>query len=902
MNEIGISIIWLAARVTVVCAVVLLVSGIMRRRDQTSTTPTIVGLLLVVLLTTAVFSPWPRWSWNSIEQPELAETTKPSARTGGDSEAGAALPAAIANESSKTQLDSTNAAAWNAFRDAFQRELVSPSVEQTNTSLRWTGWIAVIAICAAVFGFVRLMLGWFSVRRSLIRSSTIDDAELLATLDILQAEMSCTANVELRESSDLTSAATIGFRRPVILLPASWPDWTAAECRMVLAHELAHIASGDAITWLAAQCGLLLHFYHPLVHWLVSRLRLEQELAADARASSVTGGPQTYLVTLAELALREPESKVAWPARAFLPSRGTLLRRIEMLKNSPARSQLFATWRRRLVIALTLIAGIVVAGIRRPESGNAMAAEPATAEPATTATTTVQSDKFNFENVDPSTVLIVAMRPAQLAARDELKPLLKFITESVDPEVLGFGVADIDQFMVVGSPREGSDPGRMGPPVMEVRTLKDVDFGPFIQHFLGETTSQTIAGLTVQAVGDVNARPNTEAAWIVDGRTIIRGPFSGIAKMAAAKKANAAGPAWLERTTAVQSGEIALAMDVSFPRAEIQQTFQRNPNPMLGMVAPLWQKTDLLIGGVDLSKNLALTLHGWAGDEQSAKDITNSLNALLPVAQGLLQGSRASAQTAPPDIQPVITRGIDLGESALKSAKVTQDGNRVKLTLSADGLGVATMTGLLLPAIQQAREAARRTQSKNNLKQIMLALHNYHDTHKTFPPAVLLGPDGKTKYSWRVAILPYLDQQALYEQYRKDEPWDSDNNKKVLAHIPPTFRHPNNEGSTNTSYFAMIGDKTGFGNTDGQGNKIRSFTDGLSNTIMVVEADRDIPWTKPEDIAYDDAKPIPEFGGFHQGGYNAGLADGAVFFISENIDETLLRNLIKRNDGNPVQF
>src|SRR5205807_9229857 len=153
-------------------------------------------------------------------------------------------------------------------------------------------------------------------------------------------------------------------------------------------------------------------------------------------------------------------------------------------------------------------------------------------------------------------------------------------------------------------------------------------------------------------------------------------------------------------------------------------------------------------------------------------------------------------------------------------------------------------------------EAARRTQATNNLKQLALAMHNYADVNQSFPPAVLYGPDGKTPYSWRVALLPYLEQAPLYELYKKDEPWDSAHNKQLLARMPPVFRDPSDAAdSTYSSYYAITGPSTIFFGKEGA--KFSQILDGTSNTLMFVEAKRDIPWTKPEDIPYTaDKVPV----------------------------------------------
>ena len=132
----------------------------------------------------------------------------------------------------------------------------------------------------------------------------------------------------------------------------------------MLAHEIAHIARHDFATWVAAQLALVFHFYHPLVHWLAARLRLEQELAADAAAAQLTGGQRSYLTTLAGMALRQSDRPLAWPARTFLPTRGTFMRRIEMLRDEKLLSTKMTTGLRAGLVAVLAAASLAVAGLR----------------------------------------------------------------------------------------------------------------------------------------------------------------------------------------------------------------------------------------------------------------------------------------------------------------------------------------------------------------------------------------------------------------------------------------------------------------------------------------------------------------------------------------------------------
>ncbi len=254
--------------------------------------------------------------------------------------------------------------------------------------------------------------------------------------------------------------------------------------------------------------------------------------------------------------------------------------------------------------------------------------------------------------------------------------------------------------------------------------------------------------------------------------------------------------------------------------------------------------------------------------------------------------------------QPRVSAGaewaLEAADSLVQKARVETTEGFVRLHAES-AVDLAEGIRALVPAVTSARAAARRVQSTNNLKQIGLAFHNFHEVNKHFP-ASANRDKGAVPYSWRVAILPYIEQQELYNQYRFDEPWDGPHNRELIDKMPVIYAFPDPNGTpssrSHTSYFVFTGPST-IGGAEG-GAKIQQITDGMSNTILAVEAKREVPWTKPEDLPFDPKAPLPELGGFAPDGFNALFADGSVLFIVKSMDPMMLKTLITRDGGEVI--
>ncbi|QJW97064.1 DUF1559 family PulG-like putative transporter [Frigoriglobus tundricola] len=302
-------------------------------------------------------------------------------------------------------------------------------------------------------------------------------------------------------------------------------------------------------------------------------------------------------------------------------------------------------------------------------------------------------------------------------------------------------------------------------------------------------------------------------------------------------------------------------------------------------------------------KELSATVRGTFPDAATAGTAKDMVTGYVGIASAFIAqaaGGKGTPETAA--FLPAITEG----QRALKAAKVEVSGPDVVVTASykAD----FDVGRIVADLVKQGRENGPKALAQNHLKQIGLALHSYHDANQRLlvhgtgaNGTAIRNLTEKPLLSWRVAILPYIEQDNLYKQFKQNEPWDGPNNKKLIDKMPQIFapvgKNPVRNGYTHLQM--VVGP-----NAMQPMGALLNITDGTSNTLAVVEAAEPVIWTKPDDVMLL-AKLAPgelkkKFGGLFPGGFYAVMWDGTVRFVKDTVSERTLGLALNPADGQPL--
>ncbi|MGO8753093.1 MAG: M56 family metallopeptidase [Thermoguttaceae bacterium] len=737
MNAIGIALVWCVVQVTLIGLLAAGVYLIVRRlRPAAAASVPLTSLAIVVVLSLMVLSPWPRWTIGSLTAstdraaqavpetlPDIPFDTQYDPPLDQERlEIGASIPSeeqqatvvGVETASSKS-LPSSFSLVWQAIT----AELCTPPTAATTSGWHWPAMAAVLLLSAMACGLGWLVLGVMAVRWQRLRSRPVADSKLLELIDRLRAELECQRPVEARQSDDLATAATIGWQRPVVLLPADWTSWTADQRRAVLAHEIAHARSHDFLALLFGQVGLVLHFYHPLLHWLMGRLRLEYELAADAAAASVSGGQRQYLRTIAELALHRQDRPLLWPARTFLPTRTTFLRRIAMLRDSKLRFDRLSPVTRLITVGAMLLCGLLVAGLRGPSGSVAATA-------ADTVQTAVADDSIDTTYMIEKASLMVVMRPAAVFARPELAALAKLLEQSGNMVPPGTRLADFRQITVIMPEADISGPREIVvlqwvKPIAEaelVRQLADKKYT--VKELNGKKMYIPSTGGTVVLLCDEYTEVEVHSEQLIG--IYLAGKLGVLPKWLPAK-------AW----ELFRADHVVIAADAVMMRREMKPLVEHSPplyRAALLPISSLCENINWLGLGAKLNNQFAAHALAAAKDADASANVLRTAEAFKTLLEIAAKNARTDVDAHQQSGHVMPRELFDAADRLLDNAKLKQDGNDVHVDSSVEMDGARL--NILVSAVNAAGNARRAAQDPST-KQGMMALvedffeHNFRD-------------------------------------------------------------------------------------------------------------------------------------------------------------------------------
>jgi hypothetical protein len=328
----------------------------------------------------------------------------------------------------------------------------------------------------------------------------------------------------------------------------------------------------------------------------------------------------------------------------------------------------------------------------------------------------------------------------------------------------------------------------------------------------------------------------------------------------------------------------------------------RGPNvpDQIRPFVPIIKAETLSAVGTLQQEKMELTVRVRSKDKTNAIEVEKAFGAfqtLLAVAMPQAKSELVERSSDP----KIMTALLDSASTIFKNTKFAVDDKETLATLSSTtDLPIRP----LLETLLGSGGGAARMQSQNNLKQLALAMHNFESANGLLPPAATLGKKGKKLHSWRVAILPYIEEDNLYRKFKHDEPWDSDHNKKVFEDnpMPKVFALPDSKNldEKKTHFQVFVGSGAMFETVAAL--KISDIQDGTSNTILIATAANAVEWTKPDDIEFDPKVEMKKFLLFKNSTCSVSFADGAIRAISEKkITEAVLKALITRNGGEVIE-
>ena len=513
----------------------------------------------------------------------------------------------------------------------------------------------------------------------------------------------------------------------------------------------------------------------------------------------------------------------------------------------------------------------------------------------------VQAQIDISERIPNGSTAVVSLRPQQLFEREAMKlaPLEVFTAAGL--ESIGIDPLKIAHLDLIVGPFNPMQP-EFGFLVQMTEPVDPADLNPELMKEPGVKTDDDMEYYQLNAPVDFRLHLIDDKSAIIGTANIAKQMMrTGHRNVRLARLAKGAAGGTQDAMAIIDIAAIAPLLEAFLTGQDLARELPANVREELAAIV---NATDFLAISMEMGtpENLKLVL--LSENEALATQNKQRISGLLDFAADTIVGEAKREMPADSPVGEATHKYLDrVAGTILDSLTPEQSGSRLVVEFSdiRNPAVIGTLTGLLLPAVQASRQAARRVQSMNNLRQIGLAMFNFESAYGSFPSTAALDENEKPVLSWRVAILPFIEQNQLFNEFNLDEPWDSEHNLALLERMPEVYKHPDRTTEPGyTVYQAAVGEDTYL-----RLDEVTTFgqiTDGTSNTIMMVEVDEEnaVPWTKPDDYEVDEVKP--GVGMFVNGIANVLIGDGSVQTLSESIDPEMLKAMFTRDGGEVIDF
>lgn len=459
------------------------------------------------------------------------------------------------------------------------------------------------------------------------------------------------------------------------------------------------------------------------------------------------------------------------------------------------------------------------------------------------------------------------------------EPLADMLNET------GVDLTKVDEMMLLISKPDPVQPG--SEPVSIMKFKEPIDIESVTSKLVDVQTNQ-LADKTYYS------SPASPIELFLDGKTLVVAPGGQLQSLLSTAEVETPLIDKLKSTSFDSTiTVVALLEEVKEMIGAMGEQAAQDLPPMAASFLPMAEMLDTVVLRIDLSSDNLLNAD-FVASEDKVQQVEQMVGGLVGTGKMMYQMQRKGlSEGMPPELQQMV---IPLLDQVMSGMNVVTLDNEVSFTLKRPASldeHMPQLGEMLGMALADARAAAESVRQLNTLRQIGLAFHMYHSDFIKLPvddsKPEYFAADGRPHLSWRVHILPYIEEQELFDRFHLNEPWDSPHNLTLLDQIPEIYQI--SEGSTDTDLLCFDG--KGAAMVDGKGVGFRDILDGLSNTLAVVEAgpEHAVPWTKPEDLAWP-ADADSAFGDPDEDLFNALMIDGAVHRLPKTVTPEVLRSMI----------